>query len=358
MKINFIIIFLLAMVLILLSTTVTTYTAIRDSQKSFEKELTFLKESISNNSEFQKRISLYKAFAEKQAIDTTRRVLGVFFLELLIMVALFLIFIYGVTLPINKLSSAVKSIYFEKTENDLLLEEAGTEEVRVLVRAFNEMVIKLKNYEKILGNVQKYRGWKEISRIIVHEINNIISPVQTYMEFLIDKVEEKEKVFFILTKLNDMKSVLQKFREISHLPDALLEMQNIVPIVREIGKEFKNVFFSTNDTEEVLIKIDRVLFKEIIRNLIKNAVESCENVSVEVGIKEENKQTFVFIKDNGKGMSKETLAKIFEPGFSTKKGNIGIGLSIVKSLAQEQNARVEVDSTVNNGTCFKIIFES
>ncbi len=356
MKIRFIIIYILAMLLILFSSMVTTYTTIRESQNSYEKELGVIKESISDSAEFQKKIGLYKAFSEKQAIETTRRVIVVFFLELLIMSILYLFFIYGVTRPINKLSASVKSFYFDKNEKELLIEEAGTEEVRVLVRAFNEMIVKLKNYERILGDIQKYRGWKEISRIIVHEINNIISPVQTYVEFIIDKIEEKEKVSFILAKLNDMKSVLQKFREISHLPDANLENQNVVPVLKEICKEFKNVFFSSEEVNNIDIKIDTILFKETIRNLIKNAVESGDNVNVKVEVMEENDKKIISIKDNGKGMSRETLAKVFDPGFSTKKGNIGIGLSIVKSLAQEQNARIEVESKVNIGTCFKIVF--
>ena len=164
MRIRFVLLFILSMAIILTTSIITSYTSIYDAQVSFEKELFFIKELAADNQEIQKRISLYKAFSQKRAIDTTRRVWFVFFLDILLMSALFVVFLYGVRRPINKLSSKVKSLYFDKSEKELLLRESGTEEIRVLIRAFNEMVGKLKNYEQIIGNVNKYRGWKEISR--------------------------------------------------------------------------------------------------------------------------------------------------------------------------------------------------
>ncbi len=356
MKIRFIIIFILAMVLILLTTLLASYTIITHTQKAFENELVYIKDLAAGNTEIQQRVSLYKAFSEKRAIEVTRSVLGIFFVEVIIMSLLYLLFVYGVTKPIDKLSGAVKFLYFDKSEKELLLKETGTEEIRILIRAFNEMIVKLKNYERILGNIQKYRGWKEISRIIVHEINNIISPIQTYVEFLIDKVEEKEKVAFILNKLNDMKMILHKFRDISHYPDANLENKDVIPIIREVCREFKNAKLDWKGEKPFNLKIDVILFKEVIRNLIKNGIEAGNDSSVIISLKNEGNKKIISIQDSGKGMSDETIKKIFEPGFSTKKGNIGIGLSIVKSLSQEQNALIDVKSRLDSGTTFQIIF--
>jgi len=355
MKIRFIIIFLAAMALILFTSIVASYTIITQTQKNFEKELETIKSLSENNPEIQKRISIYRAFSEKQAVDITRMVLTISMVEIVIMSVLFLFLIYGMTKPINRLSDQVKSIYFDKNEKELILNETGTEEIRILIRAFNEMILKLKNYETILGNIQKYRGWKEISRIIVHEINNIISPIQTYIEFLIDKVEEKDKILFILNKLNDIKMILQKFREISRFPDANLERRNVVPLIEEVCKEFKNVRLK-NGVERFYLKVDTVLFKEVIRNLVKNGVESGKNTRVEINLQKKENCKVINVKDNGSGISRENLKKIFEPGFSTKKGSLGIGLSIVQSLAQEQNAVIKVESKINHGTNFKLIF--
>jgi signal transduction histidine kinase len=346
------------MILILLTSLLASYTIITNIQKGFENELGYIRELSAGNAEIQKRVSLYKAFSDDRAIQITRSVLGIFSVEAVFMTVLFLFFIFGMTRPLEKLSRAVKFFYFDSSESELLLKERGTEEIRILIRAFNEMIVKLKNYEKILGNIQKYKGWKEISRIIVHEINNIISPIQTYIEFLLDKVGEKDKVNFILNKLNDMKLILYKFRDISCFPDARLENQNVVPIIEEVCKEFKGVRFDRNGFDPFILRIDTVLFKEIIRNLIKNGIEAGNDSMVNVNLRVEGRKKYVSIMDTGSGMSSETIDRIFDPGFSTKKGNIGIGLSIVKSLSQEQNAMIEVESMINKGTIFQLIFTS
>ncbi len=358
MKVRFIIIFISAMIFILLTSLLASYTIITNTQKAFENELVYIKELSAGNAEVQKRVSLYKAFSDERAIQITRDVLGIFTVEAVVMSLLYLLFVFGVTKPIGKLSSAVKHFYFDSSESELLLKETGTEEIRILIRAFNEMIVKLKNYEKILGNIHKYKGWKEISKIIVHEINNIISPIQTYVEFLIDKVGEKDKVNFILNKLNDMKLILYKFREISYFPDAHLEDRDVVPIIEEVCKEFKRARLELSGSDPFVLKIDTILFKEIIRNIIKNGIEAGEESIVAVNFSDDGRKKCILIKDTGCGMSKETINKIFDPGFSTKKGNIGIGLSIVKSLTQEQNALIEVESALNKGTTFQIIFPS
>lgn len=357
MKIHFIIIFISAMIFILLTSLLASYTIIYNTQKEFENELVTITRSSAQSAEVARRVSLFRAFSDERAINITRSVLGIFFFEAVVMTLLYFLFIFGVTKPIGRLSSAVRYVYFGGSEKELLLKERGTEEIRILIRAFNEMIIKLKNYEKILGNIQKYRGWKEISRIIVHEINNIISPIQTYMEFLIDKVNEKDKVLFILNKLNDIKLILGKFREISHFPDASLEDKDVIPIIEEVCREFKNARLSRGRENEFVLKIDTVLFKETIRNLVKNGIEAGEGATVDVTLENGGDKKTIFIRDTGCGMSPETIKKIFEPGYSTKKGNIGIGLSIVTSLAQEQNARIEVESRINKGTTFQLVFQ-
>ncbi len=357
MRVRFIIIFISALIFILLTSLLASYTIISNTQKEFENELVNITKSSAQSPEVSQKVSIFRAFSKQRVVEITRSVLGIFFLEAVVMSLLYIFFIFGVTKPIGKLSSAVRYVYFGGNEEDLLLKETGTEEIRTLIRAFNDMIIKLKNYEKILGNIQKYRGWKEISRIIVHEINNIISPIQTYMEYLADKGNEKDKVSFILNKLNEMKMILSKFREISHFPDANLEERDVIPIIEEVCREFKNAKLSHGIEPVFILKIDTILFKETIRNLIKNGIEAGEGSRVEVILKNDGNEKVILIRDTGCGMSPDTVKKIFEPGYSTKKGNIGIGLTIVKSLTQEQNARIEVESGIDKGTTFALIFQ-
>ncbi len=327
MKVKFYLILIISSILTIILSIYTSYISIYNHQKLLEKELWKIGKIAENNIEIQKRLSLFKVFSEKMVVETTRKVWFIFFLNIILLLIIFGFYILGVVRPIYKLSKEVNSIYFEHGIKNLYIEESGTEEVRLLIRAFNEMFEKLKNYESVVGNIQKYKGWKEISRVNM-----------------------------ILSKISEIKEILNRLKEFSHFPDPVLQNHNISRLLKEVASEFKKV--NVNIKEDYIIKLDPLLTKEIFRNLIKNAIESKENVSVNISIEEENNYLKIQVEDNGSGISKENLEKIFLPGFSTKKtkGNIGIGLSIVQSLIQEQHGFITLESEVGKGTIFNIYF--
>ncbi len=355
MKIKFMAIFFTVTLIMLGLSIYTSYISIYNHQKLLEKELWKIGKIAENNIEIQKRLSLFKVFSENMVVETTRKVWFAFFLNICLIIIIFTIYLYGIRKPISFLSKQVKSIYFEKNIRELKIKERGTEEIRVLIRAFNEMLEKLKKYEQIVENIQKYKGWKEISRVLVHEINNLLSPIQTYSEYLLESPDTK-KIGLILTKINEIKEILGRLREFSHFPDPVLQKCEVISVLKEVSLEFKNV--SVENDKIIYLLIDSLLFKEAVRNIIKNSLESGDGVSVNITLKLEKEFAKIIIKDNGPGISKENLEKIFSPGFSTKKnrGNIGIGLSIVQSLINEQKGRIEVESKVGVGTSFYLIF--
>lgn len=356
MKVKFYLILIISSIFILTMSIYTSYISIYEHQKLLEKELWKIGKIAENNIEIQKRLSLFKVFSEKMVVETTRKVWFVFLMNIVLLLIIFGIYIWGVVRPIHMLSKKVNSIYFEQGIKEIKIKENGTEEVRLLIRAFNEMFEKLRNYESVVGNIQKYRGWKEISRVLVHEINNILSPVQTYLEYLMDEVQDTKKISMILGKINEIKEILNRLREFSHFPEPVLQECNITLLLKEVSSEFRRVSIIT--AKDFMVKVDPLLTREIFRNIIKNALESKEEVSVNIYLEEEKNYLKIKVEDNGSGISKENLEKIFLPGFSTKKksGNIGIGLSIVQSLIQEQHGYISVESEVGKGTIFNIYF--
>lgn len=377
MRMRFIVIFIVAMLLILISSILFTYRAVNKTQQTINKELIIpLENKLNNNNEANKEakktIAIYKAFSKKNTVKITRETIAMFLVELLIMAGLFLLFIFEVTRPLKKLSLNVNKICFGEKIEITTIKEEGSNEVRTLIQAFNSMLQKLGQYEELIGDTARYRGWKEISRVIVHEVNNLISPVQTYSEYLLDQVDDNSKILLILNKLQEIKGVLQKFRNMSHLPEAVLENENVFLLVCDVVKEFKKVRITCDD-ENIVLPLDEVLFKEILRNLIKNGLEATglessrleatsttttHKAKVKVQIITINTKTTISISDNGSGIEKSKLNKIFAPGYTNKPGNIGIGLSIVRSLTQAHNATISVDSEVGKGTVFKIVFGS
>lgn len=117
------------------------------------------------------------------------------------------------------------------------------------------------------------------------------------------------------------------------------------------------------NAERDLIEADEVHFSNLVNNLLDNAVKySKENVAPKVCIHTyTDKKNFVLrIEDNGIGMNRETLKRIFEKFYRAHTGNIhnvkgfGLGLSYVKTVVEAHDGLIKADSTLGKGSCFTI----
>lgn len=110
-----------------------------------------------------------------------------------------------------------------------------------------------------------------------------------------------------------------------------------------------------------LINADPVHFRNLISNLIDNAVKySKENLLLKISTSNTNRNLVIRFEDNGIGMSKETVRRIFEKFYRAHTGNIhnvkgfGLGLSYVKTIVDAHNGKIKVDSTLGRGSTFTL----
>jgi two-component system, OmpR family, phosphate regulon sensor histidine kinase PhoR len=109
------------------------------------------------------------------------------------------------------------------------------------------------------------------------------------------------------------------------------------------------------------VEADPVHFRNLISNLVDNAVKySKENLLIKISTYNTNKFIGIRIEDNGIGMSKETVRRIFEKFFRAHTGNIhnvkgfGLGLSYVKTVVDAHDGKIKVDSVLGKGSAFNL----
>ncbi|HMI78159.1 MAG TPA: ATP-binding protein, partial [Ferruginibacter sp.] len=111
---------------------------------------------------------------------------------------------------------------------------------------------------------------------------------------------------------------------------------------------------------EVRAMINGPLFDWVIENLLKNALDALEGKgSISISIKNEAAQVIIDVTDSGRGISKQNIAKVFKPGFTTKKRGWGLGLSLSKRII-EQYHKGELfvkNSEPGKGTTFRIVLK-
>ncbi|PMP69192.1 MAG: hypothetical protein C0190_00325 [Thermodesulfobacterium geofontis] len=220
-----------------------------------------------------------------------------------------------------------------------------------LVRKIERMQIKFKELESI----------SLMTKILAHEIRNPLGSIKGFSQYLMGRVDEKFK--------DPLKIIFNETLRIERLTDELLFYTNPVKInltefflselLEEILISFKNTYpeidFKFNLNNEIKVKSDRDKLKEIIINLLQNAIDAVLEANKEKRIvslnveKRENKIKFEII-DNGIGMDKETLEKATEPFFTTKPKGSGLGLAIVNKLCEALSIKLKIESKKGDGT--------
>jgi two-component system phosphate regulon sensor histidine kinase PhoR len=143
-----------------------------------------------------------------------------------------------------------------------------------------------------------------------------------------------------------------------HVHDLIHEiMDNYILVLDEKGAHAE----LSLDAKFDFVEADQVHFRNLISNLVDNAVKySKENLLIKIATYNTNKAIGIRIEDNGIGMSKETVRRIFEKFFRAHTGNIhnvkgfGLGLSYVKTVVDAHDGKIKVDSVLGKGSAFTL----
>ena len=149
-----------------------------------------------------------------------------------------------------------------------------------------------------------------------------------------------------------------------------LQPINVHEVIEKMAESFniqiqqKNGTLTTHlNAPKYTIMADEVHFSNIIYNLMDNAVKySEENLTIDISTANVKNNLVIKIKDNGIGMNKETVARIFEKFYRAHTGNLhnikgfGLGLSYVKAIVEAHKGKIKVDSSLGKGSMFTIEF--
>ncbi|MBB4035000.1 signal transduction histidine kinase/DNA-binding response OmpR family regulator/ligand-binding sensor domain-containing protein [Dysgonomonas hofstadii] len=218
----------------------------------------------------------------------------------------------------------------------------------------------------------KTRFFTDISHEIRTPLTMIVSPVENIIEDNTTPEEIKSQLQLVLKNTNRMQRMVNQILDFRKIQKQKLNIQEtaIGEYVDDICKnftktaEYQNIKLQFNDnTNGEKIWIDRDNVEKLVFNLLSNAFKyTPDDKAIEINIFKAQKDNSIAIqvKDEGRGMSKEVLNKLFTRFASFNKDkskpSTGIGLSIVKEVAEKHHAKIAVDSEVNKGSSFTILF--
>ena len=224
-------------------------------------------------------------------------------------------------------------------------------------------------------SAQRAQAWGEVARRLAHEIKNPLTPIQLSAERLAMKLEGKlpgpeqavlaKSVKTIVEQVDAMKRLVNEFRDYARLPAAELQALDLNALVADVlhlyGEENATVRVEAElDPRCPCIAGDAQQLRQVIHNLLQNAQDSTEQASadateprapvrISTRWSQSSGRVRLTVADSGAGFPPHILQRAFEPYVTTKPRGTGLGLAVVKKIADEHGARIELSNRTEDG---------
>lgn len=222
------------------------------------------------------------------------------------------------------------------------------------------IIDKLESLNETIKILEKDKTIKDALFKLTHEIKNPLAVCKGYLDMIdINKQEKAEKYISIMKQEVDRSlNIISDFVEynkikikkeqidLNCLLDDVYDSFKILVNNKKVKLEYKD-----RDDEEIYFEGDYERLKQVLINLLKNALEATEeNGRIEIYSNIYKKHLEIIIKDNGIGMSKETLEKIKEMFYTTKQNGTGLGVALSNEIIKSHNGELIFESETNKGT--------
>jgi len=217
-----------------------------------------------------------------------------------------------------------------------------------------------------LVSAQRVEAWSEVARRLAHEIKNPLTPIQLSAERLQQKLGGKldehdeamleRSVTTIVNQVQAMKGLVNEFRDYARLPASTFDALEMNALVVEV----LGLYGAAQETGRVKAELaedlppivgDGTQLRQVIHNLVQNALDAVAEqadgrvrVCTEAARNDsgEIRAVRLVVVDNGPGFPEKVLKRAFEPYVTTKKKGTGLGLAVVKKIADEHGARIRI----------------
>jgi nitrogen fixation/metabolism regulation signal transduction histidine kinase len=224
-------------------------------------------------------------------------------------------------------------------------------------------------------SAQRAQAWGEVARRLAHEIKNPLTPIQLSAERLEMKLSPKvegadrailtKSVRTIVDQVDAMKRLVNEFRDYARLPAAELTPVDLNAVVgdvlqlyaQEAGVEAAAAQAPVRmelDANSPPILGDPMQLRQVIHNLLQNAQDATEGaqhreVVIRTQWNETSRRVRLIVQDSGPGFNENILKRAFEPYVTTKAKGTGLGLAVVKKIADEHGARIDLKNRLQDG---------
>ncbi|MCE2845880.1 MAG: ATP-binding protein [Sphingobacteriales bacterium] len=237
-----------------------------------------------------------------------------------------------------------------------------------LVEAYNRMLEELEQSAGQLARSERESAWREMARQVAHEIKNPLTPMKLGVQHL-ERVmleggtdaEEKAKRISrtLVEQIDTLAGIATAFGDFARMPGTALKAINAIPIIEDTVALYSNgtethIEFD-HEANELMVLGDKDQLTRILGNLVKNAVQAIpedRQGRIRILVERGDQVVVLSVLDNGSGIPESQRKNLFVPEFTTKTSGTGLGLAMVKAMAEGMGGSVGYEPLAQEGSRF------
>lgn len=221
----------------------------------------------------------------------------------------------------------------------------------------------INDVKQVLRN-EELKAWKNIMRVISHEVNNSLYPVSSLSQTLQSVVNQQPLADDWLDDVNQGLSIIserserlnefiKRYAKVAKLPEPRKQFLAVSPVVEKVMQLFdKNHVINNAELDDINFYFDPTMLEQVLINLIKNGLEAGDKVVVSSELSSERVK--IQLIDNGPGIN--NLDNLFIPFYSTKEKGSGIGLVLCRQIVEAHGGDISLSNVDDGGCCAEISF--
>ena len=216
-------------------------------------------------------------------------------------------------------------------------------------RAMQETLNQLGEAIRQQVNLSEVESWERLTRVLTHEMMNATAPITSISQSMLNRPDVKgtpieDGIQAIYDTSRHLSEFVVNYRKMSELEKPVLVDLPLRPLLDDVCKAYPELTWEINVPQDIIVRADVSMLRQVLMNLTKNAVEAETKKMV---IEQMNdlppaQQLMLYIGNDGLPIPAENRQSLFVPFFTTKRNGSGIGLSLSRRMMVQQGGMLDL----------------
>jgi len=267
--------------------------------------------------------------------------------------------LFRITRPLKELASAIERA--GAGDLDVRVRAPARSEVGAVALAFNSMAARLARLREELRRTERLAAWRDVARILGHEVRNPLTPIRLSVERLQVKFDRgspdlpdvlRSSTRTILEEIAALDRIVREFSEFARMPAPRVRTADLARLVEDVVAQYAATAPGVRFETDLAVRewpLDPDLMRRVFSNIIKNSIEALAGSpaggrgTVSITARNDAGRCRLEFTDDGPGIPEADVERVLEPYYTTKTKGTGLGLAVARNIVAEHGGTLAVE---------------